>query len=300
LKAFILGLSTYDTLLFDTSAISTSAVDADYVASIDHVVTGPGGKGLVAAIAFRYLKDEPVLMSQVGRESEIERMVTDVLSTDQLLHTLTGDTRVWLSIAPDNLTRTYISYGTALAPAALSRSAVHDLDTSDVVYISAESLDLIGEALTHTAGRDIPIVSNLTTPLLLAIKTSESNLLLDLVRRSDSLIMNDSESVAAMSMLRIQAWSEIAGPRAIVITSGHMGGRWAESPFEIWHAYPACTSGPVLCEVGAGDTFAAGFVSSRYGSHQSVRDGCARGAELAGLKVSLRSASLASLLPNDK
>lgn len=292
----VLGVAARDNLLFSKRfATAAESGGSDQLTLVESAVTCLGGKGLVFARSLVSLGGEPHLVTLIDRGAAIEGLVEGALTLASCPPWLSEPHEIWTVMSP-------AGQGTS-AFVRLEDGAVHEaayvsqfrkaLLGSAFVYITYDQPALLRGALgplREAAARGLRVALNLCAPLTLRCADDDPDLLIELVLSADLLILNRDESDLALEMLKLDGWGSLESERLgeIVITDSVMGGRFALSPFDNWTSYAAVSADGVNCVVGAGDTFNAAYLLSRWGRGLDALSACAFAAEVAGAKVKLR------------
>jgi sugar/nucleoside kinase (ribokinase family) len=288
-----IGMTTVDTLMF-TDRIPSENED---LGRLQQVYQCLGGKGMITALTLFALGCDVSLLTLIGNKQEIEGFLPRYFDAGYLLKALVSNNRTWIPIstAQGSVLFVFSSPLTQDAHSKVIGNIRSFLENTEILYLSTEYMFVIREAATNASKLNLPLVTNLNAALLSDPECSDRDVV-DLVSVSHTLIMNERESKLALSRLGLHLWSEISGPnlQEVVITRGEHGGTVALRPFQDWQVYSAHSVEPVVCDVGAGDTFNGGFLRARFVEGKSPYESCAYAAQVAGQKLSLSSSSLFS------
>jgi sugar/nucleoside kinase (ribokinase family) len=268
-----IGMTTVDTLMF-TDRIPSENED---LGRLQQVYQCLGGKGMVTALTLFALGCDVSLLTLIGNKQEIEGFLPRYFDAGYLLKALVGNNRTWIpiSIAQGSVLFVFSSPLIQDAHSKVVRNIRSFLENVEILYLSTEYMFVIREATTKASKLNLPLVTNLNAALLSDPECSDPD-------------------VVALSRLGLNTWSEISVPnlQEIVITRGAHGGTVALRPFQDWQVYSAHSVEPVVCDVGAGDTFNGGYLRARFVEGKSPYESCAYAARVAGQKLSLASSSL--------
>lgn len=286
-----IGMTTVDTLLF-TDRIPSENED---LGRLQQVYQCLGGKGMVTALTLFALGCDVSLLTLIGNKQEIEGFLPRYFEAGYLLRALVGNNRTWIpiSMAQGSVLFVFSSPLIQDAHSKVIRNIRSFLENVEILYLSTEYMFVIREATTKASKLNLPLVTNLNAALLSDPECSDPDVV-DLVSVSHTLIMNERESKLALSKLGFNTWSEISVPnlQEIVITRGAHGGTVGLRPFEDWQVYSAHSVSPIVCDVGAGDTFNGGYLRARFVDGKSPYESCTYAAQVAGQKLTLYSSSL--------
>jgi sugar/nucleoside kinase (ribokinase family) len=284
----IVGMATWDTVLL----VRQPVYRHDAVSLVERVVTGVGGKGVVAAIAAHHAGAEVLPCSLVGQPSTIPAELRALYSVRYLIPALEEDHHIWIVTSTAQEVVTFARVAEAYVDVAgFATMATAFVDAVDLVYVAIEHPALLKAVLTKAADAGLPVVSNLSAPLLGACPT----LVPAIVRLSQAIICNVSELATTLNLLGIAAWGQADAPRLeeVVITEGAEGGSWSQRAFVTWTRYAAAPA-EAVCAVGAGDTFNGQYLVSRYVEGRSPSEACEAAARRAADKVATFGSALAT------
>jgi len=287
------GTASLDTLLF-CEQLPTGGHDT--VTVLDDIVITIGGKGLVSALAMHDAGVAALPFAGVGTNSTIAPMLPSDLDSRFVLPVQASDDRIWLIVSGAHEVATLVAveaFRSRDTPAHASAAEAF-VNEIDVVYISVDNPHVVRTVSQLACARDLPIVTNLSLPLLQLAQREAGDLLPQLIEQSNVVLCNERESQLTLEMLQVRDWHELKSSqlREVIVTKGSEGGRWSERPFTGWTRYPAVRRGPTRCVVGAGDTFNGAYIAARFGSGAETAWSCAQGADAAARKVTYRASSL--------
>ncbi|MCW3819046.1 ribokinase [Micromonospora sp. DR5-3] len=257
------------------------------------LVRGAGGKGANQALAARRLGAHVALVGMVGAD-QFGAELRDSLSGDGVdvsgvMVTADAATGVALIVVgPDGENMITISPG---ANAKLATPKLHALlDGAQALLLQLEiPIDACRAAADAARSSGVPVVLN-AAPL----PQHPSPDLAELIRRSDVLVVNETEA-AGLAPDATNATSAASalrnlGVAEVVVTLGG-NGAIAASPTGITHvpAFPV----DAVDTVGAGDAFCAEFALARTASGTDLRTATRRACAAGALAASRRGAQAA-------
>lgn len=293
-----IGMTTIDTLLF-TPQLPTFADEACHV---DAVVC-LGGKGMVTAQVLSALGTDVVVCTLIGGEqrdyAEVCSYLPSTFETRFLLPWLVRNNRTWIAVSADQTSWTLVNVSptrSTLRSSRIRRTIESLFQRSNVVYVAMEHMDLLKQVVHQGRHVQHRIVTNISVPLLDAIRAEGSGMLFDLVTVSSAIMMNDVECSQALDQLGIPSWENVQSDRLqeIIITKGEKGGVMSSRPFTDWQTFEAYAPSQIACCIGAGDTFNGAFMVSHFVNGAGLTESCQYAAMIAAKKIALRTSAITS------
>lgn len=148
---------------------------------------------------------------------------------------------------------------------------------------------LLAQAMFQVARKNKRFAMRILNPRPELIRVAERELLENLLRATDLLIVNNDE---AAGLLGRDSWNQgddgahqfhDMGIREVIITLGRNGAYYSDRDGETFYQ-PAVDCGEPVSDVGAGDAFTTGFLKSRL-EGGAVEEAMKYAATVAGIKV---------------
>jgi sugar/nucleoside kinase (ribokinase family) len=185
-----------------------------------------------------------------------------------LVPVLDYDSKVWVHIADNGATMTYVRPGEVLSDYAASQLLEAQLASSDIAYLTADRREVLFPAWSIVHARGLRYVLNPCEPLLNLITDADERIALrQVVQGASVLVMNQHEEKHLLTVLGASRWSDVldtAHTVEVIVTSGVSGGRQSQENGIDWVPFRVLSPLAGAISVGAGDTFSGAYVAARY------------------------------------
>lgn len=252
-----------------------------------------GGKGFNVAAGLAAQRCPTRLFAEVGGAVPAESF-PDLMDDKFCFQVLDENDKVWALIENGIEDQLCVRLGerTSSIPdykAALEETAID----SKFLYVSAAPIEML-HAVVEASNVFDQIFLNPCIPLFSIVGGAESELVYELVDVADVLLMNmlEFETLAghpAIAGRPAQLW-DLDPSKSLVVTDGANGCLYGGNKGWVRQEVVETVT-DVRLDVGAGDTFAAGFMAS-YLKSGELALACRSGMELASLKIGLFSSHL--------